>query len=205
MPTPITKWMGITPEQLREEIQTDTSRYMRLRRAAIGATLLGIGMMSLTTLLQMGVVRRLPDPPVGNFNTKKVNSSDEAYSYGGPDSPINILAHAVNLVLASTGGPDRARRHAWLPLLAAVVELPQRVVAAKYLFYQMPYVDEAWCPYCITDALTHFATLALVMPEAVAATRNLLGGDGDGGAAVDLGRSALPAIAQRSELAGAGA
>jgi hypothetical protein len=53
------------------------------------ASLLGIGMMSLTTLLQMGIVRRLPDPPVGNFNTKKVNSSDEAYSYGGRDSPIN--------------------------------------------------------------------------------------------------------------------
>jgi uncharacterized membrane protein len=182
MPTPITNWMGTTPDRLREEIQTDASGYMRLRRATVAVTLLGIGSMALTTLLQMGIVRRLPDPPVGNFNTKKVNSSDEAYSYGGPDSPINILAHSVNLVLASTGGPDRAREHPWLPLLAAAMELPQTVIAAKYLFYQMPYVDETWCPYCVTDALTHFATLGLVLPEALEAAQNLLGGGAGNGA-----------------------
>ena len=34
--------------------------------------------------------------------------------------------------------------------------------------------DEAWCPYCITDALMHFATLGLVLPEAVEAAENLL-------------------------------
>jgi glycosyltransferase involved in cell wall biosynthesis len=55
----------------------------------------------------------------------------------------DILAHSLNLVLASTGGPDRAREHPWLPFLAADVELPQTVVAASYLFHQMPYVDEA--------------------------------------------------------------
>jgi hypothetical protein len=38
----------------------------------------------------------------------------------------------------------------------------------------MPYVDKAWCPYCIVDALTHFATLGLVLPEAVDAARNML-------------------------------
>ncbi|MGE3280077.1 MAG: vitamin K epoxide reductase family protein [Alphaproteobacteria bacterium] len=181
MPAPITQWMGTTPETLREQIQLDIGRYMRLRRATVAVTLLGIGSMALTTLLQMGIVRRLPDPPCGNFDTKKVNSSDEAYSYGGPDSPINILAHSVNLVLASTGGADRAREHPWLPILAAAMELPQTIIAAKYLFYQMPCVDKAWCPYCITDALTHFATLGLVLPEAIEAVRNL--SDGGGAAA----------------------
>ena len=178
MPAPVTHWMGTTPDRLRDEIQTDTSAYMRLRRATVAVNLLGIAMMSLTTLLQMGIVRRLPDPPAGNFNTKKVNSSDEAYSYGGPDSPVNIAAHAANLILASTGGPDRAREHPWLPLLAAAVELPQTIVAAKYLFHQMPYVDKAWCPYCITDSLAHFATLGLVLPEAIAAAQTVLSGDG---------------------------
>jgi glycosyltransferase involved in cell wall biosynthesis len=109
-----------------------------------------------------------------HFNTKKVNSSDEAYSYGGPDSPINILAHALNLVLASTGSPGRARNHPRLPLLAAALELPQTLVAAKHLFYQIPYVDKAWCPYCITDALTHFITLGLLVPEARETAVNLL-------------------------------
>jgi len=110
MPAPITRWMGTTPRRLRQEMLTDTGRDMRLRRATAAVSLLGIATMAATTLLQMGVIGRLPDPPIGNFNTRKVNTSDEAFSYGGPDSPINILAHAINLVLASTGRPTRARR-----------------------------------------------------------------------------------------------
>jgi len=82
----------------------------------------------------------------------------------------------LNLVLPTTGGPDRVCEQPWIPLLAVAVEAPQSAVAAKYLFYQMPKVDKAWCPYCIVDALTPFATLALVLPEAVRAGRNLLGG-----------------------------
>jgi uncharacterized membrane protein len=175
MPAPLTQWMGTTPDRLRRRMQTDESRNMRLRRATVAVSLAGIATMAATTLLQMGVVKRLPDPPVGGFDTRKVNLSDEAFSYGGPDSPINILAHALNIVAAATGGPDRTRRHPWLPLLAAALETPQSLIAAKYLFYQMPYVDKAWCPYCILDALAHFATLGLVLPEAVEAARELLG------------------------------
>lgn len=33
----------------------------------------------------------------------------------------------------------------------------------------MPKVDKAWCPYCVVDALTHFATVALTIPEAAKA------------------------------------
>lgn len=175
MPASITHLLGTTPRELRGEMQHGRSRNMQLRRAVAAVSLLGIATMAATTLLQMGVVKDLPDPPVGNFNTKKVNTSEEAFSYGGPDSPINILAHAFNLVLASTGSAARARKHPWLPLLAAAVEAPQSAVAAKYLFYQMPRVDKAWCPYCITDALAHFATLALLLPEAREAAAHLFG------------------------------
>lgn len=125
--------------------------------------------MMLTTMLQTGLVRRLPDPPIEGFDTKKVNSSDEAYSYGGPDSPINIAAHAANVILAATGGRRRFRDHPWLPLLAATLAGAQAAVAARYLFHQMPRVDRAWCPYCITDALMDFANFALTTAEAVLA------------------------------------
>jgi uncharacterized membrane protein len=50
-------------------------------------------------------------------------------------------------------------------MTATVLSGAQAAVAAKYLFYQMPYVDRAWCPYCIVHALTHFATFALTLPE----------------------------------------
>ena len=169
--------LDYSTEELRHDLRHNRSGSMRRRRAAVIASLIGIGAMSLTTLLQAGVVRRLPDPPIPRFRTKRVNISDEAFSYGGPDSPVVILAHAVNLLLATTGGADRARKHPWLPLLAATLAGGQATVAAKYLFYQMPYVDEAYCPYCIVDAFSHFATLGLVLPEAVEAAETLFGRD----------------------------
>lgn len=169
----LTRWLRETPDGLRDQIQNDRGGDMQLRRAQVVTNLIGIATMAVTTLLQAGIVRRLPDPRFGNFNTKKVNSSSEAYSYGGPDSPVNIVAHGVNIVLATTGGSDRARKHPWLPLVASAVAAAQAAVAAKYLFYQMPKVDRAWCPYCITDALTHFANFALTLPQARDAVNTL--------------------------------
>lgn len=171
----INDFLEHSPEDLRHDARDDRSGHMRRRRGAVAVSLIGIGAMAFTTMLQMGMVRRLPDPPIRKFNTKRVNLSDEAFSYGGPDSPIVILMHAINMVMASTGGADRARHHPWLPLLAASLAGAQSAMAAKYLFYQMPYVDEAYCPYCIVDALAHFATLGLVLPEAVEAAEELFG------------------------------
>lgn len=165
----ITQWMGETPIRLQRELQTDTRAAMRLRRGVIGASLVGIASMACTTLLQMGMVRNLPDPPLGNFQTKKVNSSAQAYSYGGPDSPVTILAHAMNIVIAATGSPARARRQPWLPVVATVLAAGETAVAGQNLFRQMPKVDKAWCAYCIADALTHFATLAMTIPESIQA------------------------------------
>jgi uncharacterized membrane protein len=174
MPAPLTRWLGATSADLRAGIRYDLGRAMRLRRAAAATALVGIATMAATTLLQLGILDKLPELPFRGFDTRKVNLSDEAYSWGGPDSPINILAHALSLTLAAIGPPDRARSQPALPLLAAAVELPQALIAAKYLFHQMPYVDRAWCPYCILDALTHFANLALVLPEAAEAARHAL-------------------------------
>lgn len=170
----ITHLMGNQPQALRRYLQDGSDRRLDLRRGVIGLSLLGIGMMALTTLLQTGLVKKLPEPARGNFHTRKVNSSDAAYGYGGPDSPIAITAHGVNMVLASTGGPDRAERQPWLPLLASLVAAAQGATAARYLFVQMPKIDKAWCPYCIVDALTHFATVACTLPESFAAARGLL-------------------------------
>ncbi len=169
----VTQWLGEEPQSLRRYIQESDDPEMRLRRGVVAVSLIGVGAMALTTLLQMGLVRDLPDPPAGNFHTKKVNSSDEAYSFGGPDSPLTIVAHGVNMVLAALGGRDRAGRQPWLPILGTLAAAGPAVVAAKYLFYQMPKVDKAWCPYCILDALAHFATLGLTLPETAKAVRSL--------------------------------
>lgn len=163
------------PQRLQRLIQTDRSRNMRLRRATATVSLLGMASMAIVTLYQTGRIRHLPDPPTRwpHFHSDKVNASKEAFGYGMPDGPITLLAHAVNLAIAAAGPPDRARSRPWLPLLAAALAAPQAAVAAKYLFHQMPYVDKAWCPYCVLDALAHFATFGLVLPETVEAVRTM--------------------------------
>ena len=170
----VTRWMGEEPDALRRYLQDGSDGELARRRGTIVLSLIGIAAMAATTLLQMGVVKRLPDPP-GNFDTRKVNSAEEAYSYGGPDSPIAITGHGANMILASLGGAAREQRHPWLPLLATLVAAAQAKTAARYLLYTMPKVDRAWCPYCIVDALTHFATVALTLPDAARAARRLVG------------------------------
>jgi uncharacterized membrane protein len=161
----------MTPRALARAIREDGGGAMKRRRAIVGLSLAGMAAMSLVSLLQMGLVRRLPDPPVKrpHFDTLKVNLSAEAFGYGMPDGPLVMATHAATLALAAAGPPDRAERRPWLPLAMAALALPQAAVAAKYLFHQMPKVDKAWCPYCVVDALTHFAVLALALPEAARA------------------------------------
>lgn len=163
------------PRELQARIREDESTDMKRRRAIVAASLTGMASMGVVALLQMGILRRLPDPPVDkpHFDTVKVNTSEEAFGYGMPDAPLVLAAHAANIAIAAAGPPDRMEKRPWLPLLAAALAFPQAAVAAKYLFHQMPKVDKAWCPYCVLDALTHFATVALVLPESFKALRAL--------------------------------
>lgn len=162
---------GLEPQELQRRLQTDRSPEMRYRRAITLVSLLGIASMAAVTLKQTGIVKHLPDPPVDtpHFDSDKVNSTEEAYGYGMPDGPLTLAAHAISLAIAAAGPPDRYEKRGWLPLLATALALPQAAIAAKYLFYQMPKVDKAWCPYCVTDALMHFATLGLTIPESLKA------------------------------------
>ena len=161
----------MAPEELSREIRTDRSPQMRNRRAIAAVSLAGMAAMGIVTLLQMGIVRRLPDPPTDtpDFDTEKVNTSKEAYSYGMPDGALVLVTHATTIALAAAGPPDRYEKRRWLPIAAAAAAIPQALIAAKYLFYQMPKVDKAWCPYCVVDALSHFTVTALTLPEAARA------------------------------------
>ena len=161
----------MSPKELAESIRHDDSREMQYRRAIVGVSLIGMAAMGIVSLLQTGVVKTLPDPPTRkpHFDTEKVNTSKEAYSYGMPDAPLVLVTHATNIAIAAAGPADRYDKRSWLSFAAVASALPQALMAAKYLFYQMPKVDKAWCPYCVVDALTHFATLGLTLPEAARA------------------------------------
>lgn len=157
---------------LTADIRDNDSPAMRRRRAVVASSFVGIASMAIVTAFQTGLIRHLPDPKRGKFHSDKVNSSPTAFGYGLPDAPLTLGAHAANIALAAAGPADRAKRRPWLPVTASILAGAQAAVAAKYLFHQMPKVDKAWCPYCITDALAHFTTFALTLPETGQALRS---------------------------------
>lgn len=155
-----------SPQELRREVQEGESLEMKLRRGTVVSSLIGAASMAAVTLYQMGVIRHLPDPPLDCFNSDKVNGSDTAWGFGVPDGTLTMMAHAMNIAFAAAGGERRAEIRPALPIAASIAAGAQAIVAAKYLFYQMPYMEKALCLYCIVDALSHLVTFGLTIPEA---------------------------------------
>ena len=162
----------MNPQQLRDDLRQGETAEMGRRRAIVGLSLVGMAAMTPVSLLQTGVVRHLPDPPVGGFNSDKANLSETAYKLGVPDGTLALASLAANVPLAAWGGRDRARQQPWVALVAARKALADAVGAGGY-FWQMASGKQPWCAYCITGALANFGILALAVPEAVTALRGL--------------------------------
>lgn len=174
MKTGLSRALGYTPDHLRRDLQRGASADLRRRRAIITTSLVGMASMTAVSLLQTGIIRHLPDPPLRRFDSDRVNSSDDAYRFGAPDGTYAVASLAANIPLAAFSGADRARRLPLVPVAIAVKALVEAAAAGWY-FYLMPSREKAWCGYCITGALANFGILALSLPEARRALRHLLG------------------------------
>ena len=76
--------------------------------------------------------------------------------------------------LAGAGGPDRPRNAPWLPIAMAAKTLYDAATTVK-LAREEWQENRAFCAYCQTATLASFASVAFALPEAVRATRHLLG------------------------------
>jgi uncharacterized membrane protein len=131
-----------------------------------------MGSMTATSLLQTGVLKHLPDPPLPGFNSDKVNLSRAAFPLGIPDGTLGLLAFATNLPLAALGGADRTQERPWVVLLAGAKAVFDAAVAGWY-FYQQPTREKAWCILCLTAQVASLGILALAVPEAKTALATL--------------------------------
>lgn len=147
----------------RPTIATADSR-LAGRRWTVGLSLAGMASMAAVSLLQIGMVKHLPDPPLPGFSSDTVNLSKAAFPLGIPDGTLGLLSFAANLPLAAWGPADRARRMPWLPVISTAKALVDVLVSAWY-FYQMPAREKAWCGYCIVSALANVGILVLSLPE----------------------------------------
>jgi len=152
-------------QELRRELQESNESDLRVRRAIIGLSLVGMGAMTAVALFQTGIIKHLPDPPLKDFDSDKVNSSDTAYALGVPDGTLSLASLAANIPIAAFGGENRAETQPLVPLAAAAKASVEAVVAGWY-FYQMPTKEKKWCGYCIVGALANFGIAALSLVEA---------------------------------------
>ena len=159
------------PEQLSRELRTADDPSLRRRRAIVGLSFFAAGAMGAVGLYQMGLIRRLPDPPIPGFDAEKVDASAEAYSMlSMPDGFLGIGSYAATAALAAMGGADRAHRRPWIPLALLVKVLMDAGQAAKLTRDQIV-EHRALCSWCLAAAGATFAAIPLAAPEAVAAVR----------------------------------
>ena len=158
----------LNPSQLRKELQEGTTSDLRRRRAVVGLSLFGMASMAAVSLLQTGVVKHLPDPPLDSFDSDKVNSSETAYQLGTPDGTLSLAGLAMNVPIAGFGGVDRVQKTPYVPIAASIKSGIEAVAVAWY-FYQMPTKEKKWCAYCIAGAFANFGIFALTVPEALKA------------------------------------
>lgn len=166
------------PQDLRWELQCSEAKDVRIRRAIVGMSLIGMASMAIVSLYQTGLLKHLPDPPMEGFDSDQVNASNTAYHWGVPDGTVSMTSHAADVAFAAFGEAHRAEKQPWVPLFLTGKKAVEAWVAGRYLFYEMPFVEKAWCGYCITDACMHLGTFVLSIPEAVKAASGLLMSNG---------------------------
>ncbi len=162
------------PSELSRELRLHQSPDLRRRRWLIGLSLAGVALGQVVGLFQTGILRHLPDPPVGPFDSDRVDASDYAYKrLQLPDAFLMIGTYAVTAALAAAGSEDRARETPWLPVAMAAKTAYD--VATNLLLAREEWRDnKALCAYCQTATLISVASAVLAMPEAVRGVRHML-------------------------------
>ncbi len=165
-----------TPSRLSRELRLGRGRDLARRRGIIGLSLFGAAIGGIVGAYQTGLIRRLPDPPVGPFDSERADASDYAYSrMQTPDGLLMACTFAVTAALAGAGGADRARTHPALPVALAAKTLYDLGTALK-LAREEWNENRALCAYCQAVTLTSAAAAALSLPEAARGLRRLVRG-----------------------------
>ncbi len=166
----------MNPTQLSEELRHGQSADLTRRRWIVGLSLLGVVAGQIVTLYQTGIIPTLPDPPVGPFDSPKVNASDYAYKrLDTPDAALMIGTYGVTTGLAAAGGLNRATDNPLLPVTMGT-KLLLDVATNLKLGKEEWDENKALCAYCQAATVISIASLALALPEVAKGVKNLFGG-----------------------------
>lgn len=162
------------PRQLSLELRKGNNPDLSRRRLIVGLSFLGGAMAEAVSLYQVGVVDKLPDPPIPYIDSNKVDAADYAYSFfDTPDGFLMLLNYSITAALAGAGGANRATQAPWLPIAMAGKTLLDSITALWLARIEWK-DNEAFCAYCQAATVFSLVSFALSIPEANTAIRFLL-------------------------------
>lgn len=163
------------PTQLSHELRLETSEDLNRRRWVVGLSMLGATIGQVVSLYQLGIIKRLPDPPLPYIDSNKVNASAYAYKrLETPDALLMLLTYSVTAILAGAGGKNRAETHPAIPIAMGIKTLADTALNLQ-LAREEWQDNKALCFYCQTATVVSAVSTALAVPEAVKAVRKLFG------------------------------
>jgi uncharacterized membrane protein len=163
----------LPPARLSRELRLADTPALARRRWTLGLSYVGMAAGMIVGLYQMGVLRRLPDLPFAPFDATKVDKADYAYKrLQTPDGLLMAASYAVTAILAGAGGAERARRQPLIPVALAAKSIYDFLLAVK-LGREEWQETRALCGYCQAATVASAASVALTLPEALAALRRL--------------------------------
>ena len=161
------------PRRLSEELREGVSADLTRRRWVVGLSLVGTAAGAIVSLYQTGILRTLPDPPLGIFDSARVDASSYGYKrLQTPDALMMVVSYGITAWLAGAGGKERARALPWLPI-AMSLKIVGDVLTAIELGREEWQENRALCAYCQLATLCSLVSAALAYPEARKALRAL--------------------------------
>jgi hypothetical protein len=161
--------------KLGAELRHGSGDFLEQRRTAASLALAGIASLGVVTLYQLGILDHLPEPSWPRLNAEKVNGSAQAYHLlDTPDAVLGLGSYAMTLGLAAMGGADRSKSRPWIPL-ALCAKAAMDVCQAAMLTRKSWVKYRAFSLYSLITAAATLFALPAVIPEAVAAGRQLMG------------------------------
>ena len=163
----------MTPEELGRELREGDDDFLKRRRGIVGLSLLSVSCMGLIALYQMGLLKKVPEPP--GFDAEKVHGSALGYSlFAVPDALLGLMSYGATAALAGMGPSDRAETHSWAPLAMGAKTLLDATLAAALLGIQ-PIKYRAFSFWAVISSGAAMSAAPLAWPEARAALRRLRG------------------------------
>ena len=162
------------PKEIRNDLRNGDSEDLD-RRKVVLLSALGLADFTLISLLQAGVIRRLPDIPYREvFDTNGINTSKTSYTMGVPDAVVSTVMLTMKTALATAGGSEKASRKPVLDILLGAVSLGH-ALGAGAMTYNMVFIKKKICVYCATGAGLIFSIAAVIAPTAINGAKNFFG------------------------------